>query len=351
MELHYLGIERYTGLTSSGAERILEHIPRLKAGVIGDGCLDIYWHADMTKSELSRETPHYPLPIVKEIFSPGAAGNVAANVKALGCSEVYFCSVFGNDWRGSLLRDTFQRLGIDDRYSLYVDEWLTPAYCKPIRHGMQGASQEDPRLDFNNHRPLSDVLVSQLVVRLDQMAEVVDIIAVTDQLHFGVVGEAVRERLAYWAEQGKIIVLDSRDRIGAFKGIIAKPNEIEALRWAEPSLDPYDGSWSHWLSAARKLSEHTGAPCCLTLGDKGSLWVEKGRAYWTNARKTEPPLDIVGAGDCFASALLCALGVGSNGMEAMAFAHAAAAVVVRKIGMTGTATPLEILESVRLDPA
>ena len=34
----------------------------------GDGCLDVYWHADMTRSELSRETPHHNLPVVQEVF-------------------------------------------------------------------------------------------------------------------------------------------------------------------------------------------------------------------------------------------------------------------------------------------
>jgi bifunctional ADP-heptose synthase (sugar kinase/adenylyltransferase) len=344
MELSSLGIEICEPLTRSQAERILERIPRLKAGVIGDGCIDIYWHADMTKSELSRETPHFPLPVVRERYSPGAAGNVAANLKAIGCGEVYFCSVLGNDWRGGLLKGAFEQLGIDDRYSLYEDGWLTPAYCKPIRHGLQGSYQEDPRIDFHNLRPLPDALAHKLIDRLDRMAASVDVIAVTDQLPFGVVGQAVRDRLHDWRRQGKIIVLDSRDRIGSFKGLIAKPNEVELLRWAEPNLDPRTGTWERWLSAAKRLAAHTGAPCCLTLGEKGSIWVENGRCFWTSALKAEPPLDIVGAGDCFASALLCALGTGSSGMEAMAFAHVAASIVVCKIGMTGTASPLEILE-------
>lgn len=343
MGLIDLGVEPCDPLTRSQAERILERIPHLKAGVIGDGCIDIYWHADMTRSELSRETPHYPLPVVRERYSPGAAGNVAANLKAIGCSEVYFCSVMGNDWRGSLLKAAFDELGIDDLYTLYVNDWLTPAYCKPIRHGLD-AFQEDPRLDFHNLQPLPDELVSRLLDRLDRMASSVDVIAVTDQLQFGVVGQVVRERLDYWRRQGKIIVLDSRDRIGSFKGIIAKPNEVEVLRWAEPELDPYSGTWERWLSAAQKLSEHIGAPCCVTLGENGSIWVEDGRSFWTSAFRAEPPLDIVGAGDCFASALLCALGTGASGMEAMAFAHVAASIVVRKIGMTGTASPSEIME-------
>ena len=61
----------------------LKKLGKGRIAVIGDFCLDVYWHADMTKSELSRETPHFPLPIVQERLSPGGAGNVVMNLLAL----------------------------------------------------------------------------------------------------------------------------------------------------------------------------------------------------------------------------------------------------------------------------
>ena len=70
-------------LTREALETILSSIDRARICLIGDLCLDVYWHADMRLSELSRETPHYPLPIVEERFSPGGAGNVASNIAAL----------------------------------------------------------------------------------------------------------------------------------------------------------------------------------------------------------------------------------------------------------------------------
>lgn len=338
-----LDLMRFDGLTRERLEQILAGISQLKVGVFGDGCLDVYWHADLTLSELSRETPHYTLPIVREVYSPGAAGNVAANLKALGCQKVYFCSVLGRDWRGDLLRQSMSGMNIDDVFSLVEDNWITPAYCKPIRYGLQGACQEDPRLDFHNQTPLSEPIMERLIQKLDQMAACVDVIVVTDQFHHGVVGSAVRERLAYWGEQGKMIVADSRDRVGLFSRVIVKPNEIEGLRWYKPNEDPRAGTWDAWLKAAQKLSQTVGAPCCMTLGDKGSLWIEEEYCVWTPSIPTDSPLDIVGAGDCFASALLCALGTGCRGPEAMAFAHLGASVVIRKIGTTGTATSAEIL--------
>ncbi len=56
---------------------LFSKLDTLRVAVLGDFCLDMYWHADMRRSVLSRETPHFPLPVVKERFSPGGAGNVA----------------------------------------------------------------------------------------------------------------------------------------------------------------------------------------------------------------------------------------------------------------------------------
>jgi len=207
---------------------------------------------------------------------------------------------------------------------------------------LQHSFQEDPRIDFHNHTPLPESVAETLVKQLDLMAEEVDVIAVTDQLSNSIVGSSVRERLKFWKNKGKIIVVDSRNRIEMFSGLITKPNEIEGLRWSQPEIDPRTGTWDQWMIAANKLSLHTNAPCCMTLGEKGSIWVEGGHCIWVPANPVEPPIDIVGAGDCYASALLCALGSGSGGAEAMAFAHLGASIAIRKIGTTGTASPDEI---------
>ena len=89
----------------------LNKLGKGRIGVIGDFCLDVYWHADMTKSELSRETPHFPLPIVQERLSPGGAGNVVANLLALKPKKVHAIGVFGADWRGAALKDLLKRGG------------------------------------------------------------------------------------------------------------------------------------------------------------------------------------------------------------------------------------------------
>jgi len=50
------------GLKRSRLLEILSSLKSLNVAVVGDFALDVYWYADMTRSELSRETPHYTRP-------------------------------------------------------------------------------------------------------------------------------------------------------------------------------------------------------------------------------------------------------------------------------------------------
>ncbi|WP_158301814.1 bifunctional heptose 7-phosphate kinase/heptose 1-phosphate adenyltransferase [Paenibacillus mesophilus] len=336
-------VPQYSGLTRDKVVDLLQRIASLKAGVLGDACLDVYWYADMTMSELSRETPHYNLPVVRETFVPGAAGNVANNFKQLGCAEVSLCSVVGDDWRGALLQEALGGRGIDGSFLLSDKGRVTPAFCKTILRGLQDAEQEAPRIDFINLDAPHDALQRRLVAELDKMAAKVDVICVTDQLKSGITGRLLRERLRYWAALGKRIVVDSRDNIGKYKGVVVKPNEIETLGWCYGSLKHPPSSESDIIKAGMRLARHADAPCCVTLGEKGALWFEGGVVTYVPTTAAEPPIDIVGAGDTFSAALLSALGAGSPGPEAAAFAHLASAVSVRKLGGVGSATPQELL--------
>ena len=91
-------------LPLSRLEELLHRMKTLRAVLIGDMCLDVYWFADMTKSRLSRETPHHPLPVVSEQMSAGAGGNAVVNLATL-CDRVTPVGVIGNDWRGRCLGD------------------------------------------------------------------------------------------------------------------------------------------------------------------------------------------------------------------------------------------------------
>ena len=174
-------------LTESDLDSILKKLPEVRIGVVGDVCLDLYWFADMKLSTLSRETPHYNLPVVTERWAPGAAGNVVQNLSALGLAQVEILSIVGNDWRGNLLDTGFRDLGLPTDILIRDGSRVTPAYIKPNRMGISNLVYEDPRIDFVNYEPISRETEQQVIETLMAMAGRVDILAVSDQLPWGVV--------------------------------------------------------------------------------------------------------------------------------------------------------------------
>ena len=133
----------------------LKKLGKGRIGVIGDFCLDVYWHADMTKSELSRETPHFPLPIVQERLSPGGAGNVAMNVLALEPKKVYALGVFGDDWRGLALKGLLERAGADVSGVVTDRARVTNTYIKPLGDYRCKIGYEDPNYYY---RPRKNIV-------------------------------------------------------------------------------------------------------------------------------------------------------------------------------------------------
>ncbi len=330
-------------LTRNDVVSILEGIAKVKVCLIGDVCLDLYWRADMKKSRLSRETPHYPLPVVEETYTPGAGGNVLNNIHALGVASLVGISEIGADWRGFLLTEWLKKHGIGTSNMLCRKEGVTPCYCKPLRVGISDVVYEDPRLDFENYQPISQADEEAILNALELAAQQVDVIAVSDQFSCGVITPRIRRRLS---ELGKTIpvVVDSRDNATAYTNVIIKPNEVEAAAAVGGHITDQMLSTEEYAQIAAELQRKTNRPVIITLGALGALWNEGDTCTFAPAISAEAPVDIVGAGDTFLSAFCCAYAACKDGAKAIAFANLAAAVTVKKIGTTGTATPAEILK-------
>lgn len=315
---------------------MFSELDSVKIGVIGDFCLDVYWYADMTKSELSRETAHYPLPVVREKMSPGGAGNVANNLTALELNKVYAIGVAGNDWRGKAMLTELENAGVDTSLMITVPERFTNTYIKPNRFGYSGESTEDARIDFEARTPLDAESEKKVLAALDEIKDKVDVLCVCDQMKYGCITDAVREKICALGKEGLKIIVDSRDRIGLYENVTVKPNDIEAARAAGES-DP--------AKCAGILSKKTGRPAIVTCGADGCVIFENGKAVHIDAnKKISGETDICGAGDTFLSAVAAFTAAGKALAEAAVYANAASCVTVHKLGMTGTATRGEIAE-------
>ena len=334
----------FYGIDATRLKEIINRIKKVKIALIGDICLDVYWKADMTKSELSRETPHYPLPVVEERMSPGGGGNAAANIAALLPESVHLMGITGRDWRGIELARKLKEAGIVTDSIIVSGKAVTNAYCKPILKGISNLEYEAPRLDFCNYQELLREDETALLEQLIRLAGEIDVLCVSDQLAFGCITPAVRAGINKLAREGLKVVVDSRDRIGLYQGATLKPNEVEGMRAVHKAISTAGASLEEYASAAGTLALKNSSDVCMTLGPKGCIYTDSKTNIHIPSYKVPNPIDICGAGDTFLAAFSCATAAGAAPYEAASFANLAADVTIKKIGVTGTASPEEIIE-------
>lgn len=321
----------------------LDKLDRGRIAVIGDFCLDVYWHADMTKSELSRETPHFPLPVVRERLSPGGAGNVVMNLLALEPKSVDAIGVFGEDWRGEALRGLLKKAGAGISGVVTDPSRMTNTYIKPLRKGYaDNVVYEDPRLDFTNYDPLGAGTEKRVLAALNRIAKKCDVLCVCDQMPFGCVTPAVRSRIIELGRAGLTVVVDSRDRISLYTDAIVKPNEIESARAFDGAIPA-----TEFAKLASALEKRTGKPAIVTAGDKGCYVSERGKTVHVPARRVTGEIDFCGAGDTFLSGFAASIAGGFKIADAAKIACCCSSVTIKKLKTTGTADRSELAAALK----
>lgn len=334
-------MKSFNGLTEKRLYEILDKIKSVKAVLLGDMCLDVYWSCDMTKSVLSRETPHFPLPVTEERMAPGAGGNALNNMATLS-KNVCAIGVIGDDWRGACLKKCFSERGINTEYIIEVKDRVTNAYCKPMRRGYLGFEVEDPRIDFESFSKIDESTEDALIENLKKAAAGADVLCISDQFDFGCVTDKVREEINRIAKN-ILTVVDSRSRISLYKNAVLKPNEIECARALNvESQKLVEGEDNEKL--LKEFARKTESTICMTLGAKGVEIYKDGKIIKSQGVKVESPVDTCGAGDCFLSAFSLALGAEAAEEEAASLGNLASAICVKKINTTGSASDKEIID-------
>src|SRR5262245_5867903 len=139
-----------TPLIADSVPRLKRLLPRLRGkriGVLGDLMLDRYlW------GTASRLSPEAAVPVVefeKQEQFPGGAGNVAANVAALGARVEAFGVVGatkkGEDEAGRALRDWLRAAGIGDRGIVADTERVTTVKTRIIARHQQVVRLDEER--------------------------------------------------------------------------------------------------------------------------------------------------------------------------------------------------------------
>lgn len=343
-------------------KRILPCFRKIRIAVVGDLMLDRYlWGM---AAGLSPEAPVPVVDFVSQTDCLGGAGNVAANLNALGAHVELFGIVGGqkpagkklaDDSAGSALRVLLREARIQDRGVLAVERRITTVKTRVIaRH------QQIVRIDQERRDQLPPDAEETLFRALLASLKEIDALVLSDY-DKGLISESFADRILNASHQLKVpvFVKPKRTRLYRYRGarvIVCNTKEAE-FYLTRPLSDEKSVE-----EAGHALLSHFGcAAVVITRGDKGmSIFEESVPRYLhipatsfevTYARVGQPGIepastgrqvfDVTGAGDTVLSVLSLAVAAGASLPDAAALANTAAGVVVGKLG-TANVSPREL---------
>src|SRR6478672_6080882 len=264
--------ERLRALVSSFAGRRLL--------VAGDYVLDrfVFGHP----KRISREAPVLILRFWKEESLPGAAGNTAANVRALGGIPVPVGAVGDR--------------GITTDALVRVPGYRTPTKTRVLAGGAHSIKQQVVRYDREEDLPADGPWRKELAVSLRDVAGSVDAAVLSDYGYGAVTPDTVpplRERL----RPGATLLLDSRHSLARYRGVdAATPNEEELEESAGERLGD---SPEKLAEAGNRLRQRIGcATLLVTRGSRGMALFDGGaEPTLIPVHGTDQVADVTGAGD------------------------------------------------------
>ncbi len=334
-------------LDSRELSSLLSRVPGLVVGVIGDFCLDIYWDIDNSRNEESLETGLVTNAVRQERRSPGGAGNVVMNLKALGVGEVKVFGVIGEDPYGAelirLLKEPVGQHetatgGIDAAGLIFCSDWHTHLFIKPVQSG-----REDARYDIGNYNVMHKASETAVLSALEEAWSSLDLLIINQQIMPGAGVHSHRFRRALVdcivRHADVLCVVDSRDYAADFGPCIRKMNDRElALRCREAGIKAQTP-----LAMAIDLAAAWDTPLVVTRAEKETLVAENGRCDVIPAFDTAgETIDPVGGGDSFIAGLAAAKAAGFSLVTGARLGTLCAGVSIRKRGTTGSASPSEL---------
>jgi rfaE bifunctional protein kinase chain/domain len=337
---------------SSRLKRLVARMRGRHIAVLGDLMLDRYlW------GTVDRLSPEAPVPVVTFVGQReclGGAGNVAANLQALG-ARVELFGVIGNDEPGGALRRCLKEQNILSSGVVSDARRVTTVKTRIIARHQQIVRIDQERRE-PLHREAEERLIGSLVRRLEKM----DALVLSDYAK-GVLRDQLADRVLTSANKRKVpvFIAPKHSPLYAHRGArLIVCNRAEAGSFlGRPLVDEQAIG-----EAASQLLRHFGSKSMIiTLGDQGmsvldESWPKPLHISATNfeinyARVGQPGIDegatgrqvfdVTGAGDTVLSVLALASAAGASLEDAALLANTAAGVVVGKLG-TATLTPAEL---------
>jgi bifunctional ADP-heptose synthase (sugar kinase/adenylyltransferase)/phosphoglycolate phosphatase-like HAD superfamily hydrolase len=331
--------------TQSEITDVMKRLPGARVGVLGDYCIDAYWELDSSIPEISIETGKQVQHVKAERYSPGGAGNVVVNLRALGVKHIMAFAIIGDDLYGREMARGLTELGVDTT-GLIVQRtgWATPVYGKPLLDDV-----EQQRLDFGLFNVMMNETFHLLTKCLCENKDEIDFLIVNQQIPHGWCSVEHAEWMSmelrtHWA--GRHIV-DARHFVRYFAGNALKVNQREAAHVLALPQPERHFSDDEALDLLRGLTRNSDEVQFVTRGEYGILAGEVNTEFIIPGVAITGPTDTVGAGDAATAMLAACRAIRLDPRSSATMANLAAAITVQKINQTGTASESELVDAAR----
>lgn len=299
--------------------------------VVGDLVLDCWLSGPSRR--LCREAPVPVVQVDERQLVPGAAGNTAANIAALG-GRPRLLSVVGDDEEGEILREQLRRRGVPAD-----DVLVEPGRQTVVKHRVMTGSHMHARFDEGDDRAPQGRARRELLARLDRLVRECPVVLACDY-RLGLVTEALLDRLAAQGRpRPRLLVVDAHEpgRWARTRPSAVTPSfgEISTLLDGTDRVGPQPADRAAYvLEHGELLLDRLGAQmAAVTLDRDGAILVRRGYpGYRVPAPSAAPDTRSSGAGDAFAAAFTLALASGADGGRAVELGASAASVAVREPG-------------------
>jgi D-glycero-beta-D-manno-heptose-7-phosphate kinase len=302
--------------------RLVAGFARPRVLVIGDLMLDRFIWGDVR-----RISPEAPVPVVqvkREGIHPGGAGNVVANLTALGARPAVI-GWTGPDEAGAAIRRLLEGLGADasgvivDRDSVSIEKTRVVAHSQQLVRLDREPTQPGPRL------------AKRLTERVARVLRRADVVVVSDYGK-GTIPAAMLDLLAAERRRRPLVYLidPKQPNFAHYRGAtLVKPNELETA--AAAGIEVRD---DETLAAAgeRLIERWQSDAILISRGEHGMCLFRRNRPPQSFPTAAREVFDVTGAGDTVLAVAALALGCGGSLEEAALLANLGAGVVVGKVG-------------------
>jgi D-beta-D-heptose 7-phosphate kinase/D-beta-D-heptose 1-phosphate adenosyltransferase len=321
----------------------IDRFSSVRALVVGDVMVDRYFYG-----AVDRISPEAPIPILalkKEDYTLGGAGNVVANLVALGVS-VNLVGVCGNDATADTLRRILSDMGVKAD-GLVVDDQRPTTQKTRLIAGHQHLLRADQEMTTF----VPDSLTDEMLKRVEALLPETDLLICSDYGK-GVLTDAfLQQVIAAAGKAGKPVIVDPKGRNYArYRGAtLITPNRKELSDATHGKAIVSD---SEVVAAASQIVTACDIDAVLvTRSQDGMSLIErengeiKAKHLPTHARDV---YDVSGAGDTVVATLAAGMAAGLDMTSSARLANFAGGIVVGKIG-TATVSPAELVQALKTE--